>query len=169
MRRPITVQKFKYNGTLRSAWQGELLESPHEKWTLVLHHPERHVKQQNGKRQAHDRVFIHGFHHSKPLAVLIEYNKDLSVREIKCDAALPAKIGSKKISFVDLDLDLIVSRKLNYHVRDQVAFAKRVIRWGYPMKVRRQAYAGIKQAKTLVRKEKFPFKKPLYPKLKLDI
>ncbi len=169
MARSVTVQKLKYNGTVRSAWEGELLESPNDKWVLVAHYPQRHLKTQNGKTMSHERLFVHGFHRCKPVAFLIEYNHNLTVRDIKCDATLPAKIGKKKISFVDLDLDLIVTPTLKYHVRDQVAFAKRVIRWGYPRKVRRQAYAGIKHAKLLVKKEKFPFKTPLYPKLKLKI
>ncbi len=167
MSKKVTVQKYKYNGHLKSSWTGRILNSPDPNWVLVLHDPTRDKKYSGTKDQTHKDYFVHGFHKTKPLAFLIQYKKDHTVDNIKCDAAIPAEISNAVIKFVDLDLDLIVNHKLKHHVRDRIAFAKRAIKWRYPKQVRQQAYAGIKLAKKLVRKKQFPFSKPLYPNLKL--
>ena len=152
----ILVSKLKYDGSLKSAWQGDLLPAP-AGWLAVLHHPRRHLKSQGAKRLRADRPFVHCLHTAQPLTVLLQYGAGGAFEGAKCDAALPAVLRGGEIEFVDLDLDLVVGPDFAPVLRDEADFARNRAAMGYPAEVTAQARRGIESARRLVAKRLFPF------------
>jgi protein associated with RNAse G/E len=153
----VVVRKRKYDGRIKSEWEGELLLSPGEGWLVVLHHPARHRKRSAGKWKLQSPVHVHCLHTASPLTVLLTYAEDGTFREAKCDAALPAVRDDHVIEFVDLDLDVIVGRDLTRFTRDARTFKRNRKRMGYPEHVVAQAQAGIALAQELLATRRFPF------------
>ncbi len=159
------VRKRKFDGSLKSEWEGELLPWLDEEWLVVLHHPARHAKF-SGKAVQHSALlFLHYFNLTRPLTILAEYDRDGCFRGAKCDAALPATFGGNVIEFVDLDLDVIVEADSSWFVRDEVDFARNRKTMGYSQTVIAQALDGISLAQTLVTARRFPFDARFVPQL----
>ncbi len=153
----VIVRKRKYDGSVKSEWEGELLPSPAKEWLVVLHHPKRHRKFQDGAVEMSEPFFLHCFNTEEPLTVLLEYNTAGAFTGAKCDAALPAKCAGDVVEFHDLDLDLIVEPEFTYFVRDRETFDRNRERMCYPARVVGLANQGIELAHTLLSSRQFPF------------
>lgn len=166
-RDPITVRKQKYDGTVKSEWEGERLPYADSDWQLILHHPDRHRKITPDGVETSDRLFVHCCNRVRPLSVLFTYAPDGRISVVKCDAALPAVIDGDVISFVDLDLDLIVQPDRSYHLRDEGQFAVNQRKMDIPQAVAAQAQHGIALAEILLAARQFPFDDTFMPSLTL--
>lgn len=153
----ILVRKRKYDGRIKSEWEGTLLPASGDAWLVVLHHPDQHRKRDDTQWERQSPLFLHCLNTAAPLTVLLEYALDGRFRGAKCDAALPAVRDGAEIEFVDLDLDVIVERDLTRRVRDQSTFKRNRKRLGYPESVVAQAEAGIALAHELLATRQFPF------------
>ena len=157
VRPPVLVRKLKYDGSLKSEWEGEALPVPQEGWLAALHHPRRHRKSQGGRSLRADRYFVHCLHTARPLTVLLQYGDDGAFEGAKCDAALPAVRRGPSIEFVDLDLDLVVGADFSFRQRDEDAFGLNGAAMGYSAGTRSRARRGIEEARRLVTARLFPF------------
>lgn len=161
------VRKRKFDGRIKSEWEGDLLWHTNE-WLVVLHHPERHIKRSNGVVAAADPDvwFLHCFNVLDPLTILMEYGLDGSFQGAKCDAALPATQTDGVIEFVDLDLDVIVEPDLSWWMRDEEQFAHNREAMGYTETAVQQAHEGILLGQSLVESRTFPFDARFVPQFK---
>lgn len=163
------VRKRKFDGSVKSEGEGDLLFLLVEEWLVVLHHPERHRKVTGGTVKYAESLFLHCFSIIDPLTVLIEYDRHGWFRGAKCDAALPATQADNVIEFVDLDLDVIVKSDLSCSVRDERVFAQNRETMGYPETVVQSAGRGILLAQALVTSRQFPFDERFVPRLNAAI
>lgn len=165
--RDVNVRKYKYDGSVKAEWEGNLLPHPAPGWLLVGHYPDRHLKFTPAGIVISEFFFLHCCHLTRPLTILLTYTTDGRFREAKCDAALPATRQGNVVAFTDLDLDLIVAADLSHYVRDEAQFAKNCRIMHYPEQVVAQAHRGIAWAKALVTARHFPFDNSLVPMLKI--
>lgn len=159
------VRKQKFDGSIKSEWQGDLLTSPEQDWLVVFHHFERHHKFANGNRVQAEPLFLHCLNRVAPITVLLQYDRECSFQGAKCDAALPATNVGDTINFIDLDLDVIVEDDFSYHVRDEDTFVQNRAKMQYPELVTQQAHKGIMLAQQLIKSREFPFNQLTIPKL----
>ena len=157
----VVVRKLKFDGSVKYAWPGTLVEIIGEAWAVVYHDPSRHEKvpagaetQVNGSDEAH---MFHYLGLVQPVTALFAFSRAGQFLEAKCDAALPATRHGDSIDFVDLDLDVIVLPGGTHYIRDQDVFADRSVSMGYSEEAKRQAHLGILHALRMVRRQHFPF------------
>lgn len=155
--RQVVVRKLKFDGSVRSEWPGDLVESTAE-WAVVYHDPLRHEKRQDAPSES--GVPAHLLHYvglRLPVTVLFAYSSRFEFLDAKCDAALPGALHGDRLDFVDLDLDVIVLPGGQHYVRDQEIFAERAVSMGYDDRTKRVAHLGILHSLRMVRGRKFPF------------
>ena len=154
----VTVRKLKFDGSVKSEWEGELTtHSADPNWLVVIHDPEHHKKFEDGGQVRADQLFVHCLNCSEPLTVLIAFDIAGQFEEAKCDAAFPAEWNGGVISFVDLDLDVIVAADYSYYVRDHETFEENRVVMGYSAEAIAQAQRGIELAMKLIADREFPF------------
>ena len=74
-----------------------------------------------------------------------------------CNVGAPPKVEGDVLSYVDLDLDLLVQPDLCYQLLDTEEFATNAERWSYSAETRRQAAASVAELESMIRKRQFPF------------
>jgi len=157
MRNPVTVRKLKFDGSVRSEWTGDLVDA-NDAWLAVYHDPDRHQKLEDIARETLERSYsLRYVGLLGPLSVLFTFDERGRFLDAKCDAALPGRIEERIVSFVDLDLDVVVLPGGQHYIRDQAVFAERSVSMGYPDEVQRKAHQGILHALRMVRRGRFPF------------
>jgi len=144
VKNPVSTRKLKYDGTLKSTWEGHLI-AEEEGWLVVYYDSPQH-EVGSGAVPAHA---IRYFSLEQPLSVLVSFDDAGRILEFQCDAALPQTIAGRQIDMLDLDLDLMVAANGSAHVRDQDTFARNVREMSYPVEVRQAAQAGIRLAERL--------------------
>jgi protein associated with RNAse G/E len=158
----VTIRKLKYDGTVRSEWDGELVEAVGGQWVVVMHDSAVHQKREGGAPAAPagapHQYFLHYENLEQPLTILFCFDElGRWGSETKCDAALPATLRHRQVEFIDLDLDVIVGDDLGYFVRDHDTFALHTRTMVYTREVVATAHEGVRLAIELVESRAFPF------------
>lgn len=124
-----------------------------ERW-LVVHYAEPPHRTEAGDEVAH---CLRYFGLDIPLSVLVSFDRLGRVLEYQCDAALPAVTAGRRISFVDLDLDIIADDGLNPRLRDEATFTRHRESMRYPPAVVASAWEGVRLARAWMGARAFPF------------
>jgi hypothetical protein len=155
--RQVIVRKLKFDGSVKYAWPGDLVELRAGEWAVVYHNPERHQKVSTDAAEGEPAHHFHYVGLAGPVTVLFAYSLAGGFVEAKCDAALPGTFDGERADFVDLDLDVVVLPGGQHYVRDQEVFAERSVSMGYSDEAKRLAHLGILHGLRMVRRGAFPF------------
>src|SRR6266849_299421 len=74
-----------------------------------------------------------------------------------CNINMPPKFEDDVLTYVDLDIDILVRPDLSYQVLDLEEFAANGGRYGYSEEIKRQANAAVHELISLIEKRQFPF------------
>ncbi len=150
---PVIVRKVKNDGSERSRWEGELIAVDSD-WLIVHHDGRRHRRQKAAAASAEGEVPSHGLRYlgrSHPLAVLFRFDETGGLLEVQCDAAHPVQVNDTTLTFVDLDVDLIIGPDGVSYERDRDQFEANAARYGYDAGSRATVEAGMTLATRLLR------------------
>src|ERR1700674_2743116 len=84
-------------------------------------------------------------------------SSDGSTRLFYCNVNKPPKFENDVLTYIDLDIDILVQPDFAYQVLDLKEFAENAGRYGYEEEIKRQAHAAVDELITLIEKRQFPF------------
>jgi protein associated with RNAse G/E len=84
-------------------------------------------------------------------------NDDGETRLYYCNINLPPKLEKDVLTYIDLDVDVLVESDLSYQVLDLEEFAENAARYGYSAETKLQAHAAVDELISLIKKREFPF------------
>ena len=79
------------------------------------------------------------------------------LRNFYCNVNTPPVIGGGALTYVDLDIDILVAPDLSYRVLDEDEFEAHARQYGYPPGVRDQARRAVEELVGLITRREFPF------------
>ena len=153
MRNPVRSNKVKFDGSSKGPWHGDLVEVIGDEWLVVFYEPPP-VTTSEAIAPAYGLRY-HGM--AVPLSILVYFNANGEVIEYHCDSGFPATIEGRDITFVDLDLDVVLDASLRGVVRDFDDFAANRVSMGYNDEAIGFAHSGVMLAWELVERRDFPF------------
>ena len=74
-----------------------------------------------------------------------------------CNVGMPPSFEERVLSYVDLDIDVLVKPDFSYQVLDLEDFEENARRYDYPLKVRENARAALAELKRMIETRSFPF------------
>lgn len=80
-----------------------------------------------------------------------------ALRNYYCNINVPPHFDEQVLSYVDLDIDIVVQPDFTYTVLDREEFAQNAARYGYTSEVRQNAANALVEVTTLIEKNQFPF------------
>ncbi len=148
--------KRKFDGTSKRdrAWDGDIVEKIGDRWLVVYFRRPGHRAGAASDEAEHALAYA-GM--DCPLSVFISFDAHGRLIEYQCDAGYPAEIEGDELSFVDLDLDLIVRPGEMAFERDFDDFASRRRTMCYSPDAIQTAYRGLALAHRLVDARECPF------------
>lgn len=84
-----------------------------------------------------------------------EPNGDL--RNYYCNINRPPTFDGNTLSYVDLDLDILVAPDLSYRILDRADFERNAEEYAYPAEVQTGARRAVEQVVNLIEARHFPF------------
>jgi protein associated with RNAse G/E len=155
-RRLITVHARKYNGEVYRSWTGFLIRSAGT-LTVLEGHFETEInhpllgKINEGTRSTEyywtDRWY-NIFRFEEP---------EGAFRNYYCNVSQPAEISGDQLSFIDLDIDVLVAHDRSIRVLDEAEFERHSKLYGYSAGTITNAYIALDEIKALVNNGHFPF------------
>lgn len=70
---------------------------------------------------------------------------------------MPPSFDGRVLTYVDLDIDVLVKPDFSYQVLDLADFADNAIRYGYPVEVQENAHGALAELIRLIETKSFPF------------
>jgi uncharacterized protein len=74
-----------------------------------------------------------------------------------CNVSLPPRFDRRILSYVDLDIDVLVKRDFSFEVLDLEDFDENARAYNYPVDVRENAHAALAELIRLIETRSFPF------------
>ncbi len=84
-------------------------------------------------------------------------NSDGSTRLFYCNVNTPPTFADDVLTYIDLDIDILVQPDLSYQVLDLDEFEANAARYGYSEEIKGQAHAAIDQLLSMIKNGAFPF------------
>jgi protein associated with RNAse G/E len=152
----VEVIKRKFDGSVKSVWEGKIVERD-DAWLTVYHDGRAHRKHAGETPADVPPHALRSFWLDHPLAVIFVFDERGRFLQAKCDASPPLAIDGTALSFVDLDLDVVVRPDLSYFTKDEDDFVERSQAMGYGPEVVAAARKGIRLGIELIEKRQPPF------------
>jgi uncharacterized protein len=84
-------------------------------------------------------------------------DSDQKLRNFYCNVNQPPSFDGRVLSYIDLDIDVLVAPDLTFQILDVEDFEENTKRYAYPEDVQANARQALKELTTLIEARKFPF------------
>jgi protein associated with RNAse G/E len=152
----ITVRVLKYDGTEHRRWNATLVRQDESLIVLeasfedeVEHHLIGNIKR--GTRT------IEYYWPDRWYNIFRFLESDGETKLYYCNVSMPPSINGGILSYIDLDIDILVRPDFSYHVLDLEEFAANAMRYGYPEQVSVQTHEAVAELTSMIEKREFPF------------
>ena len=79
------------------------------------------------------------------------------LRNYYCNVNFPPEFDGHVLTYIDLDVDILVHADYSYAVLDEEEFEANAVRYGYTEEVRRNVRLAVDELKMLIESRSFPF------------
>ena len=155
-REQLIVRSLKYDGRVHREWRAELLRA---EGTLLVVEGEfaeevRHPLLGSIRAGTLSTEFYWA---DRWYSVFRFREPSGELRNYYCNINTPARLHEATLTFVDLDIDVLVAPDYSCRVLDEDEFDAHEKLYGYPPEFRRRALQALEEIGDLVRLRRFPF------------
>ncbi|MGH9873987.1 MAG: DUF402 domain-containing protein [Pyrinomonadaceae bacterium] len=152
----ILVRAYKYDGVLHRTWDAELIRQDGSLVVLDAQFPEEVVHDLLGTiasgTQSLEYYWLDRWYNIFRFA-----QTDGRLRNYYCNVNVPASFDGETLSYVDLDLDILVDPDFSYCVLDVEDFERNARRYGYTEEVQANARQALIELVSMIETRRFPF------------
>jgi protein associated with RNAse G/E len=152
----IEVCAYKYDGLLHRSWPAKLLRQEGSLIVLDAKFPDEVVHDLLG-------TIASGTHSLEYYWLDRWYNvfrfahPNGQLRNYYCNVNVPPTLADDVLSYVDLDLDILVEPDFSYRVLDMEDFERNIEIYGYPAEVQANARQALDDLVRIIETRAFPF------------
>lgn len=152
----IEVRAYKYDGALHRSWPAELIRQEGSLIVLDAKFPDEVVHDLLGTiasgTQSLEYYWLDRWYNIFRFA-----QPDGALRNYYCNVNVPARFDGDTLSYVDLDLDILVDPDFSYRVLDVEDFEANARIYGYTEEVKANARQGLDELVGMIETRAFPF------------
>ena len=82
---------------------------------------------------------------------------DQNLKKFYCNINIPPQFDGRVLSYIDLDIDVLVEPDLTYKILDEDDFEHNAVRYVYPEEVQANARQALAELIALIESRSFPF------------
>ncbi len=152
----ITVRVLKYDGSEHRRWDASLVRQDGALIVLdaafddaVQHHLLGNISQGTETIEYYwlDRWYN----------IFRFLESDGTTKLFYCNINMPPAISGGVLSYIDLDIDVLVQPDFSYQVLDLEEFAANTLRYRYSEQVKRQTHSAVDELIAMIETRQFPF------------
>lgn len=152
----VNVRALKFDGRVHREWQARLV-ARHESLVVVAGVFEEEIRHPLLGRIARGTESVEYYWTDRWYSVFRFSEPSGSLRNYYCNINQPAKFDGRVLSFVDLDIDVLVAPDLSYRVLDEEEFILHAARYDYPASVRETVPRALAELIDLIERRDYPF------------
>jgi protein associated with RNAse G/E len=152
----ITVRVLKYDGTEYRRWNAKLAQKDDSLIVLDAAFEDDVEHDLLGNIRSGTRT-IEYYWPDRWYNIFRFLESDGSTKLYYCNVNMPLSIEGGILSYIDLDIDVLVRPDFSYQVLDLEEFAANAARYGYPEQVRAQTHKAVAELTSMIETRQFPF------------
>jgi protein associated with RNAse G/E len=153
---PVVVRVDKYDGAEHRRWPARLLE--HTDSLLVLDAVfDVEIEHDLLGTIASGTISVEYYWLDRWYNVFRFSDRDGKFQSFYCNVTMPPSFDGRVLSYVDLDIDVLVKPDFSYRVLDFEDFEENASRYGYSAEVHDKAHAALAELIRLIETRSFPF------------
>jgi uncharacterized protein len=152
----ILVRAFKYDGREHRSWSAQVLRLEGSLITLDARFSEEIIHEALGTIA----VGTHSLEYywlDRWFNVFRFAEPDGELRNYYCNVNMPPTFDGETLSYVDLDLDILVQPDFSYQILDADDFERNAQRYAYPVEVEANARRAVDELVGMIETREFPF------------
>ena len=152
----ITVRVLKYDGTEYRRWNGKLKSREGDLIVLDAQFEVEVTHESLGAIPKGTRT-IEYYWLKRWYNIFQFLEDDDSTRMFYCNVNTPPALEGNVLTYVDLDIDLLIGPDYSFQVLDLKEFKANAKLYGYSDQTRRNAQAAVEELKQMIEGRQFPF------------
>lgn len=152
----VIVSACKYDGREHRRWAARIMSRDDELLILDARF-DSEVRHQLLGTIAVGTVSIEYYWLNRWYNIFRFLNPDGALRSFYCNVNIPPHFDGQVLSYIDLDMDILVAPDLSYRIVDEDEFILNAARYNYPQQVRERAYQSLQELVALIENRTFPF------------
>jgi hypothetical protein len=152
----VIVSACKYDGKEHRRWSARIMSRADDLLILDARFAED-IQHQLLGLVARGTVSIEYYWLNRWYNIFRFLNPDGELRSFYCNVNVPPVFDGRVLSYVDLDIDILVAPDMSYQIVDEDEFALNADRYDYPVHIRSRAYEALQELVNLIERRDFPF------------
>ncbi len=156
MKKDTTINALKFDGKVHRSWKANLIEQKANSLLFVGKFEEEVSHKQLGvirrSTLSYEYYWLDRWYN-----IFRFHEPDGALRNYYCNINLPPKFENGVLSYVDLDIDVLVWRDFSFEILDIDEFGENSQLFKYPISVIEKCYDTIKELEYLIKNRLFPF------------
>lgn len=152
----ITVQVLRYDGTEHRRWDATLTERHESLIVLAAEFVEEVSHHLLGNIRRGTRT-IEYYWLDRWYNIFRFLETDGSTKLFYCNISMPPTIHNGVLSYIDLDIDILVQPDWSIQVLDLEEFDMNAARYGYSEQVKTQTHQTLAELISMIQTRQFPF------------
>jgi uncharacterized protein len=156
LQRAVTVRTYKYDGSEHRHWRAQI--SRREESLIVLDATfEEEIRHPLLGTVARGTDSIEYYWLDRWYNVFRFVEPTGELRNFYCNVNVPPVLQNDVLSYIDLDMDVLVAPDFSYSILDEDEFATNAARFNYPQEVLDKSGSALKELISLIERRAFPF------------
>jgi uncharacterized protein len=156
MKRTVIINSRKFDGSIHRSWKCELVEETVEYWLFYGEFEAEILHPKLGVIRRKTASFEYYFK-NKWFNIFRFHEPEGDLKFFYCNINMPPVLENDVLDYVDLDVDLLVKRNLNFEILDEDEYRENSIKYRYPAEVMQQVENNLAALITSIKKGGFPF------------
>lgn len=152
----ITVRAHKYDGSAHRSWSAEVLRRDGSLIVLDAVFAEEVQHDLLGTIER-GTLSVEYYWLDRWYNIFCFHQPTGELRNYYCNVNVPPEFDGEVLSYIDLDVDILVNADLSYSVLDKEEFEQNAARYNYSEDVQQQARLALAELKHLIETRDFPF------------
>ena len=152
----VTVQALKFDGRLHRAWKANLVAQD-DSHIIVEGVFEEEIRHPQIGTIAMGTLSTEYYWTHRCFSVFRFLQPSGELRNYYCNINLPAEFDGSVLTFVDLDIDVLVAPDFSYRVLDEEEFIANSALYDYPERVRNAVPHALAELVRIIERRDYPF------------
>jgi uncharacterized protein len=157
----LTVRACKYDGTEHRSWPAKILRRAGSLIVLDAVFDQEVIHDLLGTI-VNGTTSIEYYWLDRWYNVFRFSNPGGELRNYYCNVNIPPQLSEDVLSYVDLDIDILVEPDFSYQIVDLEDFEENAVRYGYSETVQKRARQALAELISLIKARAFPFNDPAF-------
>jgi protein associated with RNAse G/E len=154
--RPVTVRSRKFDGRLHREWRARLL-TQEDSLVVVEGTFEEEIRHPQLGLIAPGTHSVEYYWTDRWYSVFRFREPSGELRNYYCNINLPAEFDGRILTFVDLDIDVLVAPDFSRRILDEDEFEANAARYRYPPDVRDAVPRALAELMEIIERKSYPF------------